>query len=351
MAIELLITTAGLDALVDAQAGETDAIRVIEVGLTANAFTMAPTITVLPGELKRIDAVSGQAVSETIIHMTALDSSNDVYDLRGIGLYLDDGTLFAVYAQPDPIFRKVSIASFLLALDVAFANGGAADIIFGESAFLFPPATETVKGVAEIATGTEVAAGTDDSRVVTPLKLKQRLDTLLGPLGISLDAINAALLAFGARTIVGEGLATGGGDLSGDRVITVAGASTSEAAAGSSVDKAVTPASLIGALSQLGGWNATIPLFKIPGTPIIVQLGYYRAIHTAEVVVPITFADAFPNSCLFVAPIPYISAADNLRDMFVQMRDRSSTGFQAYIQAPDAVDNRIDGFDWLAIGV
>ena len=33
-------------------------------------------------------------------------------------------------------------------------------------------ATETVKGIAEIATTAEVKAGTDDQRIVTPLKLK-----------------------------------------------------------------------------------------------------------------------------------------------------------------------------------
>ena len=34
-----------------------------------------------------------------------------------------------------------------------------------------PDATETVKGVAEIATQAEVTTGTDDTRIVTPLKL------------------------------------------------------------------------------------------------------------------------------------------------------------------------------------
>lgn len=38
-------------------------------------------------------------------------------------------------------------------------------------------ATETVAGIAEIATTAEVTAGTDDARIVTPLKLKQALGT------------------------------------------------------------------------------------------------------------------------------------------------------------------------------
>lgn len=39
-------------------------------------------------------------------------------------------------------------------------------------------ATETVSGVAEIATNTETSTGTDDARIVTPLKLSNRLSQL-----------------------------------------------------------------------------------------------------------------------------------------------------------------------------
>lgn len=190
MAVEMMITTAGLEALVDAQAGVTEAIRVVEVGLTESLFTMAPTITALPGEFKRIDTISGQAVSDTVIHMTGMDSTTDVYALHGIALYLEDGILFAVYGQATPIFRKVSIAAFLLALDVKFAGGGADDIIFGDANFLIPPATESIKGVAMIATQDEVDGGTDDSKIVTPEKLAVRLSAL--ELGAS-DAIGSAV--------------------------------------------------------------------------------------------------------------------------------------------------------------
>lgn len=350
MAVQLLVTAAGLNALVNAQESETETIKVIEVGMTAAAFTMAPTLTALPGEFKRIDAISGQAVSETVIHMTAQDSSADVYDLRGIGLYLEDGTLFAVYGQTSPLFRKVSIAAFLLALDIVFSNGTASEIAFGDSTFLLPPATETWKGIAEIATSAEAEAGTDDERIITPLKLKQRLDAILASIGGGLDAINAAIAALLGRTITGAGLATGGGSLSANRVITVPAATGAETAAGDLSSKAVTPASFIAGLYQLGGWNGPIQLFRIPGTPIILQIGYYRGVHTTETVVPISFGQAFPNACIYAAPISYISADDNRRDIFVQMRERHAAGFNAYLQAPDADDNRIDGFDWLAIG-
>ncbi len=71
--IQFIITTAGLDALVNAQSGGTDPIRIMSVGIAEAQFIMAPTLTSVPGELKRIDAISGQSVSETVIHMTAQD--------------------------------------------------------------------------------------------------------------------------------------------------------------------------------------------------------------------------------------------------------------------------------------
>lgn len=181
--ITLIITQAGLDALVNAQEGSTDPIMVTHVGVTASAFTVAPTITALPGELKRLSTVSGQSASETIIHMTALDSSQDTYDVRGVGLYLQDGTLFAVYAQADPIFRKVAKTTFLFVQDIAFASAVGGSIVFGDALFLNPPASETIPGVAEVATQPEVDAGDDDSKIVTPLKLAARLATVMQALG------------------------------------------------------------------------------------------------------------------------------------------------------------------------
>ena len=49
-------------------------------------------------------------------------------------------------------------------------GGGAASV---------PDASETVKGIIEIADSTESAAGTDDLKAMTPLKVKQRIDSAL----------------------------------------------------------------------------------------------------------------------------------------------------------------------------
>lgn len=269
--LDIIVTQAGLDALVDAQNGDTDPIVVTEVGLTETAFDPAPTLTALPGEFKRIVSVAGQSVADNIIHMTAQDSTAATYDLRGFGLYLADGTLFATFGQAEPLFRKVSIAAFLLSFDLVFNGAIAGDIEFGSAEFLYPPATETVKGVARIATQARVDAladaGDDAETIVTPKTLRVRLaalkaavDTSLATLADTVDAaiaaltayvngaianltdtLNAELAAFGARTITGGGLATGGGDLTADRVITVTEASPAEVAEGTDDSTVLTP--------------------------------------------------------------------------------------------------------------
>ena len=202
--LALVITEAGLDALVDAQAGNTANIQIMQLGLTEQSFVAAPTLDALPGEFKRIATVSGTSPAEWIIHMTAQDSSGDTYDLRGFGLFLDDGTLFASYSQADPIFCKVSIASFLFSVDVAFGDNAGASIDFGDVSFLYPPATETVKGVAEIATQEEVDAGTDNERIVTPLTLAAVVAAIVGGFTSATEAAEGVIeLATQAETDAG----------------------------------------------------------------------------------------------------------------------------------------------------
>lgn len=276
---DLIITDAGLDALVDAQNGDTEAVIVTEIGLTETAFDPAPTLDALPGEFKRVGTVAGQVVAANVIHMTAQDSSEDTYDLRGFGLFLADGTLFAAYGQADPIFSKVSISLFLLAFNVRFSGDIAGAIDFGDASFLNPPATETVRGVAEIATQEETDAGVDDERIVTPLKLKQGL---------------------GSRTVTGGGLATGGGNLTEDRVITVAAASGAEIAAGTEAGKAVTPAAIANVPQTFGGSPSILGLGGA-----ILKAGTFTV--PANGTVSPVFPVAFPTGCsrVLISPNGY----------------------------------------------
>ncbi|MES2173293.1 MAG: hypothetical protein V4523_05030 [Pseudomonadota bacterium] len=300
MPVQIMITRAGLDALVNAQNGATEAIKIVQIGITSTAFLMAPTVTSLPGEIKRIDAVSGIATSENIIHMTGQDVSEDVYDVRGIGLYLEDGSLFGIFAQPTPVFRKVSISFFLFALDLAFQQAVAENITFGDTSFLMPPASETVKGVAEIATPAEAAARFDHERIITALTLGLELlaerattDADLTALADGFDTILAGLMA---RTITGGGLVSGGGNLTASRILTVLAASAADIVTGTATDRAVTPAALSGlgrSLTQ-NGWAI------LPGLGgLILQWGRFTAAANGNTTT--LFPIAFPTECFAVA--------------------------------------------------
>ena len=65
-------------------------------------------------------------------------------------------------------------------------SAGAIVKLAGAGSASTPDASETVKGIAEIATKAEVTAGTDDATIVTPLKLKQAVDAL--PPGTTVSA-------------------------------------------------------------------------------------------------------------------------------------------------------------------
>lgn len=174
--LDLVITNAGRAALIDAGGGGTAAVVIAEVGLTAGVFVAAPTLTALPGEFKRIDTIAGTAADADTLHLMVRDSSDDTYVARGFALYLADGTLFAVYGQADPFLGKYSASHFLTAIDLKFAAGEAALIAFGDTNFLNPPATETEKGVAFLASIAEALAGAVADKIITPAALAAVLE-------------------------------------------------------------------------------------------------------------------------------------------------------------------------------
>jgi hypothetical protein len=66
-----------------------------------------------------------------------------------------------------------------------------------------PAATEGAAGIAEIATQGETNGGTDDSRIVTPLKLQTRLAAYAQPLSANLTALAAFASSALGRTLLG----------------------------------------------------------------------------------------------------------------------------------------------------
>jgi microcystin-dependent protein len=204
-ALTLTITTAGRAALVNAKHDGTNVVLVAAVGVTASVFAPDPSLTRLPGESKRLSTLSGGATGPDTIHVTIRDNSADTYTVRGIGLYLQDGTLFGVYGQSGVLAEKSTQATLLLAVDVRFADVNAADLVFGDTNFQLNKATTSVTGVVQLATSNDVMAWSDNSLVVTPVTFKAGLDDRLGASAPTkfVKALLAAVDAMTFRTGLG----------------------------------------------------------------------------------------------------------------------------------------------------
>lgn len=182
MPLILQVTAAGRAALVNAQNTGTLPVLVAKIGVTAQAFTAASdgSDLVLPGELKQLSTFAGSVVADDTIHVTIRDDSADQYSMRGFALYLDNGTLLALYGQADPILEKSTQAMLLLATDTIFADIAATSLTFGDASFINPPATTEQVGVVELATDAEATAGADGTRAVTPAALTAAMDGRFG---------------------------------------------------------------------------------------------------------------------------------------------------------------------------
>lgn len=177
---QITITPAGFAAIVNAEHTGTAPVKLTHVGLTPQHFDVATVAATLPGEAKRLTTFGGQAVSADTLHLNVRDDTADAYTLRGFGLYLQDGTLFAVYSQPAPIMEKAAAATMLLATDIRFAKVNATSIEVGDIDFVNPPATTSRAGVVRLATDQEADAGSDPSISLTPFGLARYINRRFG---------------------------------------------------------------------------------------------------------------------------------------------------------------------------
>jgi hypothetical protein len=174
MAHILKLTTAGRAALVAPNNAGTAARLVAQVGITPTAFAFDAERAALPDEIKRVATISGAVVAADTIHLTVRDDTPDAFTVRGLGLYLDDGTLLGTYSQAEPILIKASASVMLLAFDAKVLDGSVdiSQLTFGNTNFLNPPATQETAGIVRMADMTETIAGISEVLAVSPRWLK-----------------------------------------------------------------------------------------------------------------------------------------------------------------------------------
>ena len=116
------ITTAGLQAVFTANHNGLEA-RIASVALGEAAYAPDAGRTTLDAEKNRLAIASGSLASPTQIHMSVIDDSDHTFWVREVGFYLEDGTLFAVYSEPDKALAyKSPEVDLLLAFDLALTG-------------------------------------------------------------------------------------------------------------------------------------------------------------------------------------------------------------------------------------
>jgi hypothetical protein len=172
--MNIVLTNAGLQKIVNAEQTGTAPVVISQIAFGSGQYTANASQIALQNEIKRLPVISGGTDSSHSIHVAAQDTSSDAYSVYEFGLFLSDGTLFAVYSQTGtPILQKTisSVAQF--ECGIALQGVNIESISFGDVSFSYPYATETNAGIAEIATTAEAQDGTDKTRFVTPFTLQQ----------------------------------------------------------------------------------------------------------------------------------------------------------------------------------
>lgn len=351
-ALTITMTRAGLARFTAAQLGDGIDLAIASVALTDADFVVAPTLEVLPGEFRRIAMISGRAVGDNVVHLTMRDDDPVGYTARGFGLFLADGTLFAVYGQAGRLFEKSPLTTFLAAIDIAFPTAAIDRLTFGNTDFLNPPATTAVKGVVELATQAEADIGTDARRVPPVSVMRASIASAIAAVSAALDArfatLSAALIealdGLASRTVYGSGLVKGGGRNDVNRTLTVDAATGAQVRAGTAPDVAVTPQALAG-LAE--GFPQTGEYSPVPG--VYHKIGYVPG-PLSEGAASFDFVTPFPTACLIVLPVGINGSGSNVRDIYMQEQSISRTGAVGYVQKAGSDGSTIDGFRYLAIG-
>ncbi|MGL4508399.1 MAG: hypothetical protein ACRCUF_21975, partial [Aeromonas sobria] len=115
------ITEKGLEAAVQAS-GLGKTVKVVKVGLTATPGTATASDVSLPGAVM-VDVADGRLVNSHQINIsTLLPDTFPSMDICGIAFYLEDGTMFAVYREPQAFLEHTGGTTLLVGMDLVMDN-------------------------------------------------------------------------------------------------------------------------------------------------------------------------------------------------------------------------------------
>ena len=166
--MKMVVTKVGRQAIVNAGQTGTNAVTISHIGVGAGKYTPSESQTALTEEIKRLPIIEGGGTGDGAIHVAMQDADAQAYTVYEVGIFLADGTLFAVCSQTEPVVQKTKATELLLALDVTFADVDVKSIQFGDVSFGNAAATTANAGVVQLATDDEAKAGTDSQKALTP---------------------------------------------------------------------------------------------------------------------------------------------------------------------------------------
>lgn len=166
--MKMVVTKVGRQAIVNAGQTGTNAVTISHIGVGTGKYTPTESQTALTEEIKRLPIIEGGGTGDGVIHVAMQDADAQAYMVYEIGIFLADGTLFAVCSQTEPVVQKTKATELLLALDVTFADIDVKSIQFGDVSFGNAAATTTNAGVVQLATADEAKAGKDSQKALTP---------------------------------------------------------------------------------------------------------------------------------------------------------------------------------------
>lgn len=117
-ALQPVITQAGWQAAILAENAELK-IVIDSIALGDKSYTVTGDETELQHECARVAIAQSAAITAQQLQLTALVTGNDEYWVREIGIYLEEGTLFALWSDPaNPLAYKAQNVDLVLTLDL-----------------------------------------------------------------------------------------------------------------------------------------------------------------------------------------------------------------------------------------
>ena len=166
-----MITTAGLNAVINATNDGVNA-KIVSIVLGDTAWEPDATAETLQNERARVSITGSTRINPTQIHLTAIENGDVEYWVREIGFILEDGTLLAVWSQPDqdrPLAYKAAAIDLLLGFDLVLSALPADSVMVEDSGGLnLGPATLTVAGIVRMANDDEAMAATRQDIAMSP---------------------------------------------------------------------------------------------------------------------------------------------------------------------------------------